>query len=152
MKINSTEPLHPGAVSPPSTKPSEQKQDGPSFANTLQKSMDAEPTARTLHSVMGGPGICSSVVPEQQQPSENLAIAENVLDAMQRYCEQLADPAVNLRKLASQLDRLEAVAGKAGAVSDMMSERDPVKPIIDDAVAEIRREIDRFNSGLYVDM
>ena len=77
--------------------------------------------------------------------------ADNLLDKLENYQKMLADPAVTLRMLQPAVEQMDKQAAATRELISSMPDEHPLKAIVQDTIVNITQEIERFNSGYYVD-
>ena len=77
--------------------------------------------------------------------------ADGLLDALEAYRNQLANPEADLKMVEPCVDRMNDLCDKAQPLLARLSEENPVKSVIQETMVHISKEIERFNMGYYVD-
>lgn len=78
-------------------------------------------------------------------------VAQKLLDKLEAYQQMLADPAVTLKMIQPAVEQMEAQAVGTRNLISGIPEDHPLKAVIQDTIANINKEVERFNSGYYVD-
>ncbi len=79
------------------------------------------------------------------------AVAHKLLDTLEAYQQMLADPSASLRMIQPSVDQMKAQVTTSEAILKNMPDGNPVKTILESAIMNISQEVDKFNSGYYVD-
>jgi len=79
------------------------------------------------------------------------AMAQGLLDKLDCYQKMLADPEATLRMIQPAVEQMDRQAARTEAVFDNIPEGHPLKGILRETISTIHQEIERFNSGYYVD-
>lgn len=116
---------------------------------TMQKPGPPEECMGSAIRSMAGPQTTMGVPPGPESAVETLA--RNLLDRLEDYQQMLGDPAASLKKIQPAVDRMERQAvGTRALIADMPADH-PLRTIIQDTLASINQEVERFNAGYYVD-
>lgn len=151
MKINLTDKMqqianHPAQVSP---KSPDTKAFNSVLQDTLEKSKETDlgncqPIASLRHSHAGMEILSTTGVTET-------AVAHRLLDTLENYQKQLADPAFSLKMIQPSLDQLSIQNGHSKKIMEKMPDGNPIKEILQETTTKISQEIEKFNAGYYVD-
>ena len=117
--------------------------------NTLNKSIESNGSRGSTITSIRGPLAPTAVSPNPEVPVEEAA--DNLLDKLEDYQQMLADPTVTLRMMLPAVEQMDKQAAATRELISSMPSGHPLKAIVQDTVANITREIERFNSGYYVD-
>ena len=79
------------------------------------------------------------------------AAAHKLLDALNAYQQMLGDPEATLKMIQPAVDEMASQASGTLTMLDDMPDESPVKIILRETLTHVTREIDKFNSGFYVD-
>ena len=117
--------------------------------DTIEKSSPtAGPTGHLVQPLMG-----SIVFGSVQHDSRNVecAVAQVLLDELESYQQMLADPAATLKMIHPVVEQMEKQAAGAEELLNQMPEGHPLKMILEETLQSISQEIEKFNTGCYVD-
>jgi hypothetical protein len=117
--------------------------------NTLEKSSASNRKPGSLITSIRGPLAPTAVQTNSKIHADTAA--ENLLDKLEDYQQMLADPANTLKMIQPAVDQMEKQAAGTRELISTMPEGHPLKAIIQDTIANISQEIEKFNSGRYVD-
>ena len=87
--------------------------------------------------------------PRAEHAAETLA--QKLLDRLENYQQLLGDPAVTLRGIQATVDTMEKQADSTLALIADMPVDHPLRTIVQDTIASIKQEVERYYSGHYVD-
>jgi hypothetical protein len=79
------------------------------------------------------------------------AYAEKLLTRLEDYQKMLGDPGVGLKEIQPVVEQMKKDALGTRALIADMPDGHPLRTIVQDIVASIDRESDKFNAGHYVD-
>ena len=117
--------------------------------DSIQKSK--APTGATAHSIQSvmGPLAFGSVQPNAK--SAECTEVQGLLDKLESYQQMLADPAATLKMIYPTVEKMEQQASSAEELLNRMPESHPLKMILVEALQNISQEVEKFNTGYYVD-
>ena len=76
---------------------------------------------------------------------------EQSLNNLESYQAMLGDPKVNMREMEPFVGQLKQDAGQLGQLSEQFRDDEGIKPIMNDVVDVISKEIGRYERGDYID-
>ncbi len=97
------------------------------------------------------PGVLPPAGIQPDCRSMQYTMAQGLLDRLDCYQKMLADPDATLRMIQPAVAQMEQQAVRTEALLSDLPEGHPLKMILQDAILNINQEIERFNSGYYVD-
>ena len=151
MKINPTDKIqyliH--QVDPVSKK----IQGSDSFDTVLQQVEKSSDKSRTIEKTSTRPmiGLYPDVGVLTDYGMPETAAAHKLLDALNAYQQMLGDPEATLKMIQPAVDEMASQASGTLTMLDDMPDESPVKIILRETLTHVTREIDKFNSGFYVD-
>ena len=77
--------------------------------------------------------------------------ADGMLDALEAYRNQLANPETTLKKMEPYVDRMKDLMKDNGQLLNNLSDGSPVKDVLQQTMVHISKEVERFRMGYYVD-
>ena len=77
--------------------------------------------------------------------------ASGLLDTLEQYQQLLADPLASLKLIGPAVEKMERAAGEAEAIMGHLPDDNPIKSLMAETMASIGQEVERFQSGMYVD-
>jgi hypothetical protein len=96
-----------------------------------------------------GPQASMGFAPRLVQTAESQA--HKLIDRLENYQQLLGDPDMTLKVIQPTVDQMARQAETTRAsIADMPADH-PLRPIVQNAIATIEQEIERFYSGRYVD-
>jgi len=117
--------------------------------DTIQKSnLLANSMAPSIQSLMGPLSV------DGVQPNSNrleCTVAQGLLDKLESYQQMLADPAATLKMIHPYVEEMEQQSNSAEVLLNGMPEGHPLKMILEEALQKISQEVEKFNTGYYVD-
>jgi hypothetical protein len=117
--------------------------------NTIQKPSPSKGCMGSSIRSMTGPLAPMGVQSGPETTADT--VAQKLLDQLEDYQQLLANPAVSLKGIQPAVEQMEKQAVDTRALISGIPEGNPLKTIIQDTLANINQEIERFNSGYYVD-
>ena len=151
MKIDPTDRIAP--LSHQAVDKLKKNQSAGGFDSILQDSIQRSGPSKgcmgqSIQSMMG------ALPPAGVQPrprSTQYAMAQGLLDRLDGYRKMLADPEATLKMIQPAVDQMGQQAARTETLLNNMPEGHPLKMILQETVLNIHQEIERFNSGCYVD-
>ncbi|MFH1985868.1 MAG: hypothetical protein ABIL58_28880 [Pseudomonadota bacterium] len=151
MKINSPENIFkqmPGLS--PKNKPC---LDGRAFADALGRALNSEAAAQVPAAPASpGPvsisGVQFSSLPVSA-PVNAVEKVDRLLELMEGYQQQLANPRQSLKSIAPQLDRVEKGMQELEKTIQKLNDADGLKSIAQEALVAATAEVFKFNRGDY---
>ncbi len=113
-------------------------------------------TTNTAEKETQSPAVIENVMPVQLQhvqPPQKLATIdqiENMLDLLDEYRHQLADPNSTLRDIHPLIESLEAANKQLAPVLDSIAEGDQLKQILNETLVTTSTEVFKYNKGEYI--
>lgn len=150
MKIDPNQ--KPLQISTPQTvKPMENGKEKPEFANVLGASMQPK-SADSSQKTQFAPSV-PTPDPRIQNPGQSAEwrATDGLLDALEAYRSQLKNPEASLRMIEPYVGRMKDLMDAHQPMLDEMSDGNPVKQILQQAMVHVSKEIERFHMGQYVD-
>jgi len=126
---------------------------GTAFADALGKAMTPDgPGQKTSAPVSPGPasisGVQFSAIPVS--PAVNTAEkVDRLLDLLEGYQRQLADPGRSLKSISPHLDQIEKGGRELEKTIQKMDDADGLKTIAQEALITAAAEVFKFNRGDY---
>jgi len=117
--------------------------------DTIQKSnLPANSMASSIRSLMGPPAVAGV---EQNSNCMECTVAQGLLDKLESYQQMLADPAATLKMIHPYVEKMEQQSASAEVLLNGIPEGHPLKMILEQALQNISQEVEKFNTGYYVD-
>ena len=151
MKINPTD--RSPQLSIPAVDPLNKKKSPGNFNSVFQESIAKSERSKSRMGLSVQP-LLGSMKPTEIRPdpeSRQCELATGLLDKLEHYQKMLADPAYSLRMIQPAVDHMERQAVDCEALLDSMPEGHPLKMILQESILNINQEIERFNTGYYLD-
>ena len=151
MKINGNdEIIKSGYADKPVQKEQAQKDD---FKDILKASVE-----RTAHhpAKIQSPALMQPISAIKFQPlsleNKNFAIehVDNILNLLDKYRTQLADPQVTLRRIEPLMNTIEKEKEQLSSVMDSLASEEGLKDIVNRTLVTASLEIIKFNRGDYI--
>ena len=73
-----------------------------------------------------------------------------LLDRLEDYQKMLGDPAVALKEIMPAVEQMKEQVRDTRALVADMPDGHPLRTVVQDIIASIDQEVDRFNAGYYV--
>jgi hypothetical protein len=151
MKINGNDEIIKGGyVDKTAHKESVQKDD---FKDILKASVErsAPPPAKITSSL---PIQTLSAIHFEPLSPENRSVTvervDNLLNLLEKYRDQLADPQVTLRQIEPLLNTIEKEKTQLSSVLDSLESEDGLKDIVNRTLVTASLEIVKYNRGDYI--
>ncbi len=145
-------PLQP--MLPPATPREIKDTGGAGFQETLQKTLQTHPGQQpAASSGVGALGeVPATLMPTVENDSGGLAAGTGrLIDLLEAYAQQLADPAKSLRQIAPLVDEIQTQAGRLMAAADADPQPHPeLQTLARRSVVAAQVEVTRFQRGDYV--
>ena len=146
MKIDPNDKIH-QSVGSPLTKSKVDPQ-GPAFADILKETAASKPSTTisrppTLTPVMHPLNIESA--------NETFKSTERVLDLLENYQQQLSDPKADLRSINPTVEQMKKQVETMAPMVSRLAPDNPIKQIAQEALLTLTKEVERYDSGVYVD-
>jgi hypothetical protein len=151
MTINPSDHVNPS--SNPVVPSAKSGQGGDNFELVLRKSVEKSRQtpmgSRTaIHSLRGPSPVLD--IPSADEAVQ-FATADGLLNALEKYQQLLGDPSADLRAVQPAVDQMKAAAGGAEELINAMPAGHPLHAVMQETMTHISQEIERFDSGYYID-
>lgn len=144
-------PLQP--ILPPAPPREIKDTGGAGFQETLQKTLQTHPSLPPASTGVGALGeVPATLMPTVENGSGGLVAGTGrLIDLLEAYAQQLADPAKSLRQIAPLVDAIQTQAERLMAAADADPQPDPeLQTLALRSVVAAHVEVTRFQRGDYV--
>jgi hypothetical protein len=123
------------------------------FDSVLQDSIQKSnpPSGSLGHSVQRLMGPLTFAGVEPNSKNEEYTAVQKLLDKLESYQQMLADPAATLKMIHPCVEKMEQKAASAEVLLNRMPDDHPLKMILEEVIQNISKEVEKFNTGYYVD-
>ena len=147
MKINPSDKSQTGSVTTPIKRQSNANAETP-FSNILgQVAKTAETATKSVLQPVQPIHRSNMIFSSDAAPQST----EQMLDALTRYQQLLANPAKNLREMEPVVEQMKKEISVLSPLTEQLLEGDQMKQIATDALVLASKEIARFENGDYID-
>ena len=128
--------------------------DGSAFANALGRALTATaPDQTPAPAAAPGPASISGIqftgIPASLQATAAKKV-DRLLDLLEGYQQQLADPRQSLKSIAPQLERMEKGTRDLEKAIEKLDDSDALKSIAQEALVTVTAEVFKFNRGDFI--
>ncbi|MBW2435572.1 MAG: hypothetical protein JRF36_18330 [Deltaproteobacteria bacterium] len=123
------------------------------FKKILKASVDRSKTQAAKIQTTPQPNPLGAIRPTSLSPEAREAAVErldNLLDLLEQYRDQLADPKVTLRQIAPLLNTIDKKQEQLSALLKGMPDEDGLKDIVHRTLIATSLEVMKFNRGDYI--
>ena len=82
---------------------------------------------------------------------ETRQVIEQTLDTLDHFGHQLNDPSTSLRTMGPTVGQMKSQAASLRGILENLPAENPLRPVLEETRDLVHGEIDRFESGYYVD-
>lgn len=136
----------------PSSVPPVKESDGsPNFSRVLGNTLHQQSSGAVQNAHMVSPitGPRPNVHHDIRTSARHTV--DGLLDALDDYRIQLKNPDMSLRMIEPYVGRMGDLSDNARDVMDQLSGDHPVRSVLQEAIVQISKEIQKFKMGYYVD-
>ena len=123
----------------------------PSFSEVLGNTLQNSPG----QAVAGTGNVVGSMLhginPVMDMKQDLFSRIDQVLNGLENYQILLGDGRVSLKDMAGAIDQLKKDARGMAAIMENLGDDEPMKPLINEALVMVSKEVSRFESGDYID-
>lgn len=123
------------------------------FDNVLSQQMKATPAMSGIHQSRPQPavGLSPAAPVTGTFEFESVQRVDQLLDTIENYGQLLSDSGSTMRAIEPTVRRMKIQAASLDQLLQNLPEADPMRQVLAEARTLVHREVERFDSGYYVD-